>query len=155
MRLVFKQRFSWGFDKYDIYNESGDTVFRIKGKFSFGRQYEIYDRADNFVGALVGKVFTFMPTYELYIGEDFVGTVKKKLTFLKPEFILDCNGWTVSGNWLEHNYSILSPTGETVATLSKSFTWMDEYILDIANDADALTVLMIVLAIDSEKDSRN
>ncbi len=155
MKLLFKQRFTWGFDRYEIYNEAGETVFTIKGKFAFGRQYEIYDRADNFIGALVGKVFTFMPTFELYIGENFVGTVKKKVTFFKPEFILDCNGWTVGGNWLEHEYSILDSLGVTVATLSKSFTWMDEYILDIVNDADALTVLMIVLAIDSEKDSRN
>lgn len=32
--------------------------------------------------------------------------------------------------------------------------WTDTYVLDIANPEDALTVLMLVLAIDAEKCSR-
>ena len=32
---------------------------------------------------------------------------------------------------------------------------MDTYYLDVFNDADALAVLMIVIAIDAEKDNRN
>lgn len=36
MQLLFKQRlFSW-FDSYDIYDESGNTVYTVKGKLSWG-----------------------------------------------------------------------------------------------------------------------
>ena len=44
------------------------------------------------------------------------------------------------------------PVGETVATVSKELLqWTDTYVLDIVDPADALHVLMFVLAIDAEK----
>ena len=43
-----------------------------------------------------------------------------------------------------------------VAQISKELLhWTDTYVLDIADPADALYVLMLVLAIDAEKCSRN
>jgi len=43
-----------------------------------------------------------------------------------------------------------------VATVTKElFNWSDTYMMDIADPADALYVLMVVLAIDAEKCSRN
>ena len=38
MKLLFKQRlFSW-FDSYDIYDEAGNTVYVVKGQFSWGHK---------------------------------------------------------------------------------------------------------------------
>ena len=34
MKLRFRQRFFSWFDSYDIYNESGETVFAVKGALS-------------------------------------------------------------------------------------------------------------------------
>ena len=52
MQLLFKQRlFSW-FDSYDIYDESGNTVYTVKGKLSWGHLLEIYDRFDNHIGTV-------------------------------------------------------------------------------------------------------
>ncbi|MDY3039207.1 MAG: hypothetical protein SOR88_03795 [Roseburia inulinivorans] len=43
MKLLFKQRlFSW-FDSYDIYDEAGNTVYVVKGQFSWGHKHAIYD----------------------------------------------------------------------------------------------------------------
>ncbi len=155
MRLLFKQRFTFGLDTYDIYNEAGETVFTVKSRFAFARKLEIYDRSGYLLGTLVGKVFTFLPTFEMYIGDRLAGTVQKRMTFFRPEFILDCNSWRVSGDFWEWNYSIVEDMGRAVATITQEFAWMDTYTLDIYDDADALAVLMIVIAIDAEKDSRN
>ncbi len=155
MKLLFKQRFTFGFDKFDIYNEAGEPVFTVKGRFAFGRKLEIYDRGGYLVGTLVGKVFTFLPTFEMYVGDRFAGIIQKRMTFFKPEFIVDCNGWSVSGSFWEYNYSIVDSTGRAIANIEKEFAWMDTYILDVFDDADALAVLMIVIAIDAEKDNRN
>ena len=47
---------------------------------------------------------------------------------------------------------MLFRSGETVATVSKELLqWTDTYVLDIVDPADALHVLMFVLAIDAEK----
>lgn len=155
MRLCFKQRFTFGFDKYDIYNEAGEVVFTVKGRFAFGRKLEIFDRGGNLIGTLIGRVFTFLPTFEMYIGDRPAGIIQKKFTFFQPEFIVDCNGWSVSGNIWEFDYSITDTECRTVAVIEKEFAFMDTYYLDIFDDADALAVLMIVIAIDAEKDNRN
>ena len=47
MKLLFKQRlFSW-FDSYDIYDEAGNTVYVVKGQFSWGHKLAIYDAYGN------------------------------------------------------------------------------------------------------------
>ena len=46
--------------------------------------------------------------------------------------------------------------GALVARISKEvFRWTDTYVIEVANPLDALCVLMLVLAIDAEKCSRN
>ena len=50
------------------------------------------------------------------------------------------------------DYSIVDGSGETVATISKELlNWTDTYVIDVVNPQDALTALMVVLAIDAEK----
>jgi uncharacterized protein YxjI len=122
----------------------------------FGHKLEVYDRAGCSVGLLKEKIFRLWPTFEMYMGGNLVGTIQKEITFFRPEFHLDCNGWSINGNWLEWDYDISDGMGLTVAHISKQiFNWTDTYVLDIANDSDALAVLMVVLAIDAEKCSRD
>ena len=156
MKLLFKQRmFSW-FDSYDIYNEIGNTVFTVQGRLAWGKRLEIYDAAGNHVGTLKQKPFSFLPTFEIYLGERYVGCVQKDFTLFKPSFHIDCNGWTVEGEWWEWDYEIRDAEGKLLASISKEvFNWTDTYVLSVYDPADALSVLMVVLAIDAEKDSRN
>lgn len=97
-----------------------------------------------------------MPKFELYVGDSYVGCITKELTSFKPKFQLDCNGWSVEGNWTEWDYSIVDSAGMLVATVKKEiFNWTDTYVIEIEDSKDALGALMVVLAIDAEKCSRN
>ena len=156
MKLIFKQRlFSW-FDSYDIYDEAGNTVFTVKGELSWGHLLRIYDAIGNDVGYIKERVFTFLPKFEIYLGDNYVGCISKEFTFFKPKFNIDYNGWTVDGDWLEWDYSIFNSTAQTVATVSKEiWNWTDTYVIDVKDPNDAICVLMLVLAIDAEKCSRN
>lgn len=156
MKLLFKQRlFSW-LDSYDIYDEAGNTVFTVKGELSWGHLLRIYDAIGNDVGYIKERVFTFLPKFEIYLGDNYVGCISKEFTFFKPKFNIDYNGWTVDGDWLEWDYSIFNSTTQTVATVSKEiWNWTDTYVIDVKDPNDAICVLMLVLAIDAEKCSRN
>ena len=156
MKLLFKQRlFSW-FDSYDIYDEAGNTVFTVKGELSWGHLLRIYDAIGNDVGYIKERVFTFLPKFEIYLGDNYMGCISKEFTFFKPKFNIDYNGWTVDGDWLEWDYSIFNSTAQTVATVSKEiWNWTDTYVIDVKDPNDAICVLMLVLAIDAEKCSRN
>jgi uncharacterized protein YxjI len=155
MKLLFKQRiFSW-FDSYDIYDESGATVFSVQGRFALGKWLDIHDAQGFYLGRVKQVVLTLLPSFEMYFGEQYVGRINKELAFLKPKFSLDCNGWQVSGNWLEWDYEVTDAYGRPVALVSKQvFNWTDTYAIDVPDPADALIALMIVLAIDAAKDDR-
>lgn len=62
----------------------------------------------------------------------------------------------MEGDFFEWDYSIFSTAGQKVAAISKQFfRWTDTYVIDVLNPSDALPALMLVLAIDAEKCSRN
>ena len=74
------------------------------------------------------------------------------MTFLRPKFTLNCNGWSVDGNWLEWNYQVKNSAGQLIMSAEKAlFEWTDTYVMDIVKEEDALLCLMIVLAIDAVK----
>ena len=156
MKLLFKQRlFSW-FDSYDIYNEAGDIVYVVKGELAWGHLLRIYDAGGNEVGCIKQKILTWLPKFEMYRNNSYIGCISKEFTFFKPKFNIDYNGWHVDGDWFEWDYSIWNSAGQSVATVSKEiWHWTDTYVIDIHNPQDALYALMLVLAIDAEKCSRN
>ncbi|MDD2993545.1 MAG: LURP-one-related family protein [Pygmaiobacter sp.] len=152
MRLLFKQRlFSW-LDSYDIYDEVGNTAYTVKGRLALGHCLEIYNTTGEYVGTVKEEIFTFLPRFRLYIGDDCIGEIKKQFTFFKPSFQVDCNGWQISGDIFAWEYDIADATGNTVAHLSKELLHLtDTYVMDIDGPENALMVLMIALAIDAAK----
>ena len=155
MKLLFKQRaFTW-FDSYDIFDEAGDTVYTVQGRLAWGHRLEISDAAGNYLGQVRQEVLTFRPRFSPFIGENCVGQLRKEFALFKPVFTLDCNGWEIEGNFWEWDYRVTEGS-RIVMTVSKElFHWTDTYQMDIADPRDALLCLMIVLAIDAEKCSRN
>ena len=155
MKLIFKQRFFSWYDSYDVYDEFGNTVFTVQGQFAWGKKLQINDALGCLVGVVQQKVFSFMPTFELYRGDRYVGNIRKEFTFFRPAFHIDCNGWWIEGDWMEWDYGIYEPSGALAATVSKKFGWTDQYVIDVAEGTDAVIALMVVIAIDAEKDNRD
>ena len=156
MKLIFKQRlFSW-FDSYDIYDEAGNTVYVVKGELAWGHLLRIYDANGNEVGYIKQKVLTWLPRFEMYIDGNYTGCITKEFSFFKPKFNIDFCGWRVEGDWFEWDYTILNSAGLSVARVSKElWKWTDTYVIDVRDPDDLLYSLMLVLAIDAEKCSRD
>lgn len=106
MRLLFKQRFFSWFDSYDIYDEAGSTVYTVKGQLSWGHCLHILDAYGNHIGTVQEKVFTFLPKFELYDASGYIGCISKEFTLFRPQYTIDCRGWTVEGSFLEWDYSV-------------------------------------------------
>lgn len=156
MKLLFKQRlFSW-FDSYDIYDEAGNTVYEVKGKLAWGHRLEIYDTYGRHVGRVQEEVLTLLARFSMFVGENYIGQIKREFTFFKPRFTLDCNGWTVNGDFWAWNYEVADPAGRVVMRANKElFNLTDTYVIDVYNPQDTLVSLMIVLAIDAANCSKN
>ena len=99
MKLLFKQRmFSW-FDSYDIYDENENTVYVVKGQLSWGHCLKIFDTEENELGTVKQEVLTWLPKFELYEGENYIGCLEKELGWFKPKYNIDFNGWHVEGDF--------------------------------------------------------
>ena len=156
MKLLFKQRlFSW-FDSYDIYDEAGNTLYVVKGQLSWGHLLKIFDKDGREVGTVKQRIFSFLPKFEIYEYNQYVGCISRELTLFRPRYNIDFNGWQVHGNYFEWNYNILDRNNIPIADISKQlWNWTDTYIIDVFDPANALYALMLVLAIDAEKCSRD
>ena len=155
MKLLFKQRFFSWLDSYDIYNEAGQTVYTVKGQLSWGHCLKIYDAQGREIGSVKERILTFLPKFEMYLGDRYVGCISKEFTFFLPKYNIDCNGWHVDGDLFEWDYQILNSFGRPVANITKEiWNWTDTYVIDVHTPQDALCALMLVLAIDAEKCSR-
>ena len=107
MKLLFKQRmFSW-FDSYDIYDENENTVYVVKGQLSWGHCLKIFDTEENELGTVKQEVLTWLPKFELYEGENYIGCLEKELGWFKPKYNIDFNGWHVEGDFPGWDYTCL------------------------------------------------
>ena len=156
MKLLFKQRFFSWFDSYDVYDEAGNIVYTVEGQLAWGHCLHILNAAHTHVGTVKERALAFLPKFELYLGESYLGSIQKEFSFFTPRFEIDCNGWQVSGDLWEWDYAVTEPCGAPVARISKElFHWTDTYVIEVEDPGNALCVLMLVLAIDAEKCSRN
>ena len=156
MKLRFRQRFFSWFDSYDIYDEAGNTAYVVKGQMSWGHCLKIFTANGQEVGMVKERVLTFLPKFEIYGNGRYLGCISKELSFLKPRYDIDFNGWHIEGSFMAWDYSITGAAGQQIASVSKElFHMTDTYVLTIANPRDALHVLMFVLAVDAEKCSRS
>lgn len=156
MKLLFKQRFFSWFDSYDIFDTNGNTVFTVEGRLSWGHLLKIFDVHGRELGTVKQRVLSFLPCFELYVGEEYLGCIKREFALFRPKYYIECKGWCVEGDFAEWDYNILDYNDHCVATISKElFNWTDTYTIHVADPNDALYALMLVLAIDAEKCSRN
>ena len=156
MKLLFKQRFFSWLDSYDIYYEDGSVAYTVKGQLSWGHCLKIFDPNGCELGTVKERVLTFLPKFEIYLGDQYIGSISKEFTFFKPKYNIDFNGWHIDGNWTEWDYTILGPMGDVLAVISKElWNWTDTYTIDVMSPDDGLYALMFVLAIDAEKCSRD
>ena len=156
MKFLFKQRFFSWFDSYDIYDEAGRVACKVKGELAWGHMFRIYDANGRELGAVKQEIFSFMPRFNIYIGNECVGSICREFALFTPKYNIDFKNWRVEGDWFEWDYSIFDGSGREVASITKElWNWTDTYSVDVRNPEDALCALMLVLAIDAEKYSRD
>lgn len=155
MRLLFKQRFFSWFDSYDVYDEAGETLYTVKGQLSWGHCFKIFDAQGEELGTVRQKLLTWLPKFEIYFSDSYIGSVSRELSFFRPKYNIDYKGWSVEGDFAEWDYNIYDMSGNAIAFVTKElFNWTDTYLIDVDDPNDALTALMLVIAIDAEKCSR-
>ena len=152
MQFYLKQRiFTW-FDSFDIYHEDGSVAYTVQGQLSWGHKLEVLDAEGRYLGMVRERVMTFLPQFEMYQGDEYLGCIYREFTILRSRFTLDYQGWSLDGDILGWDYELRDGQGRTVATIAKELWRLgDTYVLDIERPEDAFYVVMAVLAIDCSR----
>ncbi len=156
MKLYIKEKvFSWG-DRFTVWDANGQETYFVEGEvFSWGKKLHVYDRAGMEVAFIKQEVFSFLPRYYVFCGSEQVAEIRKEFTFLFPKYRIDGLDWDIEGSFMAHDYTI-HQHGQEIVRISKEWmTWGDSYELDIANGADEIVALAVVLTIDCVMESSN
>ena len=156
MKLYIKEKvFSWG-DKFTVKDEHGYDKYVVEGEvFTWGKKLHIYDMTGREVAFIKQEVWSFLPRYYVFCGGQQVAEIKKEFTFLFPKYSIEGLGWEIDGSFLAHEYEI-TKGGRSIVTISKEWmTWGDSYELNIANPADEILALAVVITIDCVMESNS
>ena len=154
MKLYMKQKVFSFRDKFYVKDEYGDDKYYIEGEiFSFGKKLHICDLAGNELALVSQKVLSFLPKFTVEIGGRTVGEIVKKVTFLKPKYIVNGLGWEVEGDFFALNYVIRNDNRDVVSISKQWMAWGDTFELDIDDNENEILALAVVLAIDAVLDS--
>ena len=156
MDLYIRERvFSWG-DKFDVCDLNGQPRYTVEGEvFSWGKKLHVYDRHGREVAFIKQELFTWMPRYKVYVNQNEIATIRREFSFFRPRYSVEGLGWDVEGNFWEHTYQI-TQNGRNVGSIEKEWlTWGDTYHLHIAENANEIMALAVVLTIDCMVEQQN
>ena len=150
MKLFIEEIFFslWG-GSYNVFHEDRSVAYTVQGQPSLvRRKLSIMDPNGNEVGMLQTKIIRFLPAYTIWKNGREIGMVKQKFSLLKPKFDVDFKNWHVEGNFMGWNYKIYDQQERVVAAIDQQiWNFTEHFVIDCANDEDALDVLMLNLAI--------
>ena len=156
MKLYMKEKvFSWG-DRFTVKDENGWDKYFVQGEvFSLGKKLHILNIHDEEVAFIQQRLLTLMPRFTVSMGGREVAQIRKEFTLFFQRYVIDGLGWEVEGSILAHE-SEIRKNGRTIVRISKEWlTWGDSYMLDIADPADELIALAVVLTIDCVAEASN
>ncbi len=159
MQLYIKQKvFSIG-DRFSVYDADGYEKYHVEGEiFTFGKRFHIYDLSGNELFYIEEKIFTFLPKFYIFREGQQVAEIIKEFTFFNNEYTVNGPGWSVTGNFLDHDYDIKDRNGMIIASVAKEWlSWGDTYSINISDAVDEAFALAVVIVIDAclEKQKNN
>lgn len=149
MKLYIREKvFSWS-DKFTVKDSYGNDRYMVEGEvFSWGKKLHVYDMMGQEVAFIAQRLFTWMPRYTVSVNGQEVAEVRQRFSFLFQRYSVDGPGWDISGSFLEHNYQITRGFTPVVTVEKEWMTWGDSYVLDIADPADEILALAVVVVLD-------
>ncbi len=154
MKLYIKEKvFSWG-DKFTVKDERGFDKYTVEGEvFSWGKKLHVYNSSGAEVAFIKQEVWSWMPRFYVFCGNQQVAEIKKEFTFFFPKYSIQGLGWEINGKFLAHDFEITKNDRRIVTITKEWMTWGDSYELDIADPADEIVALAVVLTIDCVMES--
>ncbi|MGF7534701.1 LURP-one-related/scramblase family protein [Bacillus mexicanus] len=147
--LFMKQKMFSFKDAFHIYDRDEQEKFKVEGRFfSLGDSLQMTDSSGKSLVSIEQKVMSFLPRYEISIGNELVCEVTKKVTFFKPKFEISKLSWEIDGDLWKNEFQITDGENVRMSVSKKWLSWGDSYHLQIANEEDVLICTAIAIVLD-------
>ena len=158
MKLAIKQHVFSLKEAFSVMDEDGDPIYEVSGKLlSLGHKLTVRDMEGEEVAYVHQKLLSLVPKYFIEESGREEVELKGHITLFKPHYTLELDGekWEIRGDFLGHEYE-MKRGKEVVATVTKKWlSWGDTYLLDVEEDAQTVTALGVMLAIDCVEADQN
>jgi len=150
MKLYIKQKvFSWR-DRFSVCDGRSEPCYTVEGEiFTWGRKLHIRDMAERELAFIQQKLMSWLPRYQIFIDGTMAAEVVRELSFFRPRYAIPGPGWSVTGDFWEHDYDVVHGTVPVFTVRKEWLTWGDCYTLDIFDPKNELLSLSVALAIDA------
>ncbi len=145
---LYLQEELFSFDHFDIWDEDGRTLYTVDREGLFlGRTLHVTDAQGHDVAQVRHIPFSIPSTFAITTLTQEL-ELTRNFTFFSRSYSLSGLDWEISGDFTGHAYEFYCGEHQ-VAALEKDWPALhDRYRLEVADAADALTALCVVLAID-------
>ena len=149
MKLYIKEKvFSWT-DKFTIKDEYGEDRYTAQGELlSLGKKLHVYDRFGEEVITIRQKLVSLLPRYTIYVRGRELGQLVKKISFLRPKYVLEGTGWEINGDFMALSFSVTQGGFPVFSIHREWMSWGDSYEVEIPDPSLELQALAVVLAVD-------
>ena len=131
---------------FSVATAAGKMKYDLKIGVLLGKKIRLVDADKNEVAVIKQVLKSLMPKYDIFIGDEKLLTVSKKLHIL-PKFELD-GGWEVKYGMMVHNFELLK-NGTVVARISdQDMPWGEAYEIDIPEARWEIPAVALAVAIE-------
>ena len=150
-KLFMKEKLLSNLNEFTIKNEEEADVYYVHSDFvQIGsKKLHIEDMSGKELAMVQQKILALMPKFFIYKDGQQIAEIQKKMALFKAKYIVTNLNWEVTGNFLDHDYTITDGNKEIVRMHKAWLSWGDSYEIDITDGTDEVMTLAVVLAIDS------
>ncbi len=150
MLLTFNWRTLLPNGSYDICDESGKVVFKVRREVTLEQCFKMFNSNGDCVGTIKKKLPALTPRFQIYLGDEasLIGIVSRYYSMSTPDIKIDFDGWHTHGSCADYRYDILDRDDATVAAVARKPNLMtEEFTVDILNPQKKLPALLLILAL--------
>ena len=151
MKLYVNEKLFSIHKKFYVKDENNMDVYEISSKIiSLGDKTTINDMQGNKIAYIEQELFHITPNYNIYIGDEFIFKITKKLQLFKNDYILS-NGYKVEGNFMMLDFTIYDDNNTQIGSIKRKFISIgDKYEINIDDINKKEIVLAIIVAITND-----
>lgn len=147
MKYLFKEDFSLTRNDGTIYDMDMNPVYTFASQKLFYPEVSLYS-GDELVGSVKTKKTFLLSSYEFYYNGEHIETMREVFSWFKPHLELETFGWHVEGNFASWKYRITDRNNREIAIIDEDVFHMSRHFyVDVLDEYSEELILLVVIGV--------